>query len=79
MDEWVEEGRKGVPSSAKTICAKAQRQVSRPVRGQREEREKGRRGGDRWVGQAPAALGLHAEESCVRKGHWEVKHSGGCG
>ena len=28
------------------------------------------------MGQAPAALGLHAEESGIRKGHWEVKHSG---
>ena len=53
----MEEGRKGVPGSAKPICAKAQRQVSRHVRGAvRGERE--RSGGDRWVGQAPTALGL---------------------
>lgn len=78
MDEWVEEGRKGVPSSAETICAKAQRQVSRPVRAARGEREREERRGQVGV-PALAALGLHAEESCIRKGHWEVKHSGGCG
>lgn len=56
MEEWVEEGRKGVPSSAKTICAKAQRQVSRPVRGQREEREREERRGQ-VGGPGPRGLG----------------------
>lgn len=49
MDEWVEEGRKCVPGSAKTICAKTQRQVSRPVRGQREKREGGEEGTGGWA------------------------------
>lgn len=54
FDEWVEEGRKGVPSSAKPICTKAQRQVSRHVRGQRGERERGEEG----TGGEPGPHGL---------------------
>lgn len=45
----MEEGRKCVPGSAKTICAKTQRQVSRPVRGQREKREGGEEGTGGWA------------------------------
>ena len=56
FDEWVEEGRKGVPSSAKPICAKAQRQVSRHVRGQRGERERER--GEEGTGGEPGPHGL---------------------
>lgn len=67
-------GQEGCSKQCRNHMCKAQRQVSRPVRGQREEREGGEEGTGGWA-QAPAALGLR-KESALGRATGEVKHSG---